>query len=227
MYGSRGRVWTTCGGCGPAGERQRQMDLQYKAASAREIYSRGSAGTTTTKFSVFLFKKFSRAKRGLVNRIRKKTMRRLDLTQLRPSVKSTARFNTSPCDGGPNLSFIRVDKLLFPPGARVLLHLVVYIYVTCVSTRQWLMVSGGFRRDVALHPNETIFVRQALVFFSHSVPSLSSFCRQKNIENRSMTRTHTRIYIETVMCTYTYDNNNIPVHSMNDKKPSRQYQNFI
>lgn len=110
--------------------------LQYKAASAREIYSRGSAGTTTTKFSVFLFKKFSRAKRGLVNRIRKKTMRRLDLTQLRPSVKSTARFNTSPCDGGPNLSFIRVDKLLFPPGARVLLHLVVYIYVTCVSTRQ-------------------------------------------------------------------------------------------
>jgi len=105
--------------------------LQYKAAaeaSAREIYSRGSAGTTT-KFSVFLFKKFSRAKRGLVNRIRKKTMRRLDLTQLRPSVKSTARFNTSPCDGGPNLSFIRVDKLLFPPGARVLLHLYVDVYM--------------------------------------------------------------------------------------------------
>lgn len=51
--------------------------LQYKAAvaaSAREICSRGGAGTTTTttKFSVFLFKKFSRAKRGLVNRIRKK-----------------------------------------------------------------------------------------------------------------------------------------------------------
>jgi len=102
--------------------------------SAREKNTHGAVGRRRRgrlNLAFFFRNKFLKifpAKRGLVNRIRKKTMRRLDLTQLRPSVKSTARFNTSPCYGGGPYYIVYTRRQIIVSTGRACIITLICIY---------------------------------------------------------------------------------------------------
>jgi len=118
----------------------------YTAAvySARVKNTHGAVQRRAWLNLAFFFRRFQKifpAKRGLVNGSRKKTMRSLDLTQLRPSVKSTARFNTSPCHGGPYYIVYTRRQIIVSTGRACIITLICIYNVWCaamINGLRWL-----------------------------------------------------------------------------------------